>query len=172
MNRTNLMALPLLIAVLLGAGCNPSKPLPNTSDKVPAQNTDTEQVVPAPATTATDVTTSTQKDTIAPTQKPIKTASDTLPKGPITIYVGTGCPHCEKVEARAQETGMDKKLPIIFKEVFNNMDNAEEFMGVAKQCGLDLNNLGVPVMWDGKKCTLGDPDITKFIDLATLEYAK
>lgn len=161
------------MAALLAAGCNSNQPLPAASENAVPQNTDTQQVVTQPATSTPDVATSTQQATPPPTQKPTQATSEsTLPKGPITIYVGTGCPHCEKVEARAQETGMDKKLPIVFKEVFNDMDNAEEFMDVAKKCGMDLNNLGVPVMWDGKKCTLGDPDIIKFIDMATLEYAK
>ncbi len=163
----------LAIGVLFGAGCQTAKPT-NTTPEPKAPVVDTAQTQPSaqPTSTAPNATTTKADEPVAkPVVKPAAETSK-LPTGPVTVYVGQGCPHCVRVEARALETGMDKKIPVIFKEVFNDQDNAEEFMGIAKQCGLDVNNLGVPVMWDGAKCTEGEPDIIKFIDLSTQAYAK
>ena len=170
MKTRTILMLTMTLGVLFGAGCQKNTtPTPAAEIQNPAATTT--QTPSAEVATTTPTATTTEPATEKPTIKTTAT-SPQIPKGPVTIYTGQGCPHCARVELRAAETGMDKKIPIIFKEVFNDQANAEEFLGVAKTCGLDVDNLGVPVMWDGTKCTEGEPDIIKFIDLTTQAYAK
>jgi glutaredoxin len=105
------------------------------------------------------------------TSTPRSFQAPTPGKGQIMIYVGEGCPHCIIVESKVKNAMIDKKLPISFKEVFNDQDNAAELLGVAKSCGLPTAQLGVPVLWDGVSCYQGDQDILDYLDKRMKAYA-
>lgn len=48
----------------------------------------------------------------------------------LTLYIGKGCPYCEKVTSFLKEENLRDKVEI--KEVWNNKENHEELMEV---CG-------------------------------------
>lgn len=79
------------------------------------------------------------------------------------LFVGTGCPHCKIVEDYIQQNQIDSKLSIDQKEVFYNKDNQRLFEEKAKVCKLDLNNLGVPILWTGSACLEGDQLIIDYL---------
>jgi glutaredoxin len=87
-----------------------------------------------------------------------KTSSD---NGPILFY-SLSCPHCQNVEKYIQENNIKNKYSFSQLEVSANKQNREILGAKAKICGLDTQSLGVPFLWTGEKCLLGDTDIIDF----------
>jgi len=80
----------------------------------------------------------------------------------IILFYGDGCPHCALVEKYVAENGVAAKIPFVKKEVYYNDKNAEELAAKAKICGLPTDSIGVPFLWDGSNCFVGDQDIIDF----------
>jgi glutaredoxin len=80
----------------------------------------------------------------------------------IILYYGDGCPHCAIVEEYIKENKIQDKLSFIQKEVYYNQGNAKELEEKAKICGMPTDSIGVPFLWDGEKCLVGDADIINF----------
>jgi len=81
---------------------------------------------------------------------------------PIVFYFGETCPHCKIVEEFIEKNDVESKVKFSKKEVYNNKDNADEAVAKAALCGIDKKNLGVPFLWDGEKCYIGDEQIINF----------
>ena len=82
--------------------------------------------------------------------------------GGIILFYGDGCPHCAIVEEYVSENGIEAKVPFRKKEVYYSQQNSTELAEKAKACGLPTNSIGVPFLWDGAKCLVGDQDIIEF----------
>ena len=80
----------------------------------------------------------------------------------IIFFYGDGCPHCAKVEEYFKENNVQNKISFTQKEVYYNKNNASELASKAKICGLTTNSIGVPFLWTGKKCLIGDENIINF----------
>jgi len=80
----------------------------------------------------------------------------------IILFYGIGCPHCAKVEEFIKENQIEKTIPFVKKEIYFNRQNAKELEEKAKICEIPENEVGVPFLWDGEKCFLGDVDIINF----------
>jgi glutaredoxin len=81
----------------------------------------------------------------------------------IVFYYGINCPHCKIVEEFMAETNATQKLKIEQKEVWENKTNQAELISAAKICKLDLNNLGVPMVYYNGTCRSGDVDSIAFL---------
>ena len=80
----------------------------------------------------------------------------------IILFYGIGCPHCAKVEEFIKENQIEKTIPFVKKEIYFNRQNAKELEEKAKICEIPENEVGVPFLWDGEKCFLGEVDIINF----------
>jgi glutaredoxin len=82
----------------------------------------------------------------------------------IVLFYGIGCPHCAKVEEFINENKIKEKIAFEEKEVYFNKENAKQLIEVAKKCGFNENEIGVPFLWDGEnqKCIIGDKPIINF----------
>jgi glutaredoxin len=80
----------------------------------------------------------------------------------VTLFYGDGCPHCALVEEYVSQNGIEAKIPFTKKEVYYNRQNADELVAKAKICGYPTDSIGVPFLWDGSKCLVGDRDIIEF----------
>ncbi|MBU0722531.1 hypothetical protein KKA93_03705 [Patescibacteria group bacterium] len=80
----------------------------------------------------------------------------------IVLFYGDACPHCKIVEKYIEENNIKNKISFVQKEIYYNQSNAKELEAKAKICGLPTNSIGVPFLWDGKKCLIGDQDIINF----------
>jgi len=85
----------------------------------------------------------------------------------IVLFYGDGCPHCALVEKFVAENGIEAKVPYTKKEVYHNSQNADELAKKAKTCGMPTDSIGVPFLWDGSKCLVGDQDIIEFFKSKT-----
>jgi len=81
----------------------------------------------------------------------------------IILFYGDGCPHCAIVENFIAENKVKEKIPFEEKEVYYNQQNSEELAGKAKECDIPTNSIGVPFLWDGSTCLVGDQDIINFL---------
>jgi glutaredoxin len=80
----------------------------------------------------------------------------------IVYFYGDGCSFCAKVDEFVKENKVDEKVFFERKEAYNNKDNAAELLEKAGKCGLAQDEIGVPFLWDGSKCFVGDADIINF----------
>jgi glutaredoxin len=84
------------------------------------------------------------------------------PPSGIVYFYGDACPHCLNVEKFIEDNKIEDKVSFEKKEVFENEENAMELAGFAQKCRLSAANIGVPFLWDGSKCYVGDTDIINF----------
>lgn len=87
--------------------------------------------------------------------------------GKIILFYGDGCPHCALVEKYIEENKISSKIEIEKKEIYKNKQNANELKQQAKICGISTSSIGVPLLWNGVKCFVGDQDIISFFKSKT-----
>ncbi|MEI6596740.1 MAG: hypothetical protein WCL13_00820 [bacterium] len=98
-------------------------------------------------------------------QKP--TGNTAEEQSQITLFYGDGCPHCKIVEDYIKQNQIAIKISFAQKEVYSNQANSMELEAKAKICGLPANSIGVPLLFDGEKCFIGDQDIINFFKQKT-----
>lgn len=89
-------------------------------------------------------------------------AAPTTNPNDIVLFFGNTCPHCKIVEEFLQENKVDEKIKFYRKEVYDDKKNAEELTERAKTCGLNIQEIGVPFLWDGKNCFQGQVEVINF----------
>lgn len=82
----------------------------------------------------------------------------------IILFYGQGCPHCAIVEDYIRENNIKNKVSFEEKEVYYNQNNANDLAQKAKACGIPTDSIGVPFLWDGEKCYVGDQEIIDFFN--------
>lgn len=81
----------------------------------------------------------------------------------IIYFYGQGCPHCANVEKFFEENDIKSKIQFEEREIYSNKENANLLMLIArKKCNLSRDEIGVPFLWDGSKCLVGDQNIINF----------
>jgi len=95
------------------------------------------------------------------------TKEENQPVSQIILFYGDGCPHCAIVEEYIEKNRTKDKVSFAQKEVYYNQSNAKELEAKAKVCGLPTDSIGVPFLWDGEKCLIGDQDIINFFKQKT-----
>lgn len=92
-------------------------------------------------------------------------------KTDIILFYGTGCQYCGIVEEFLKEKEVEKKISFKNLEVYNNQGNATLLKAKARACDLNTNSIGVPFLWDGQDCLIGDKAIISFFEnkLATID---
>lgn len=81
----------------------------------------------------------------------------------IIFFYGQGCPHCVNVEKFLEENkSVEEKVKFEKLEVWKIKENAQLMTERAKICGLSEEDLGVPMLWNGSRCLIGDTDIIDF----------
>jgi hypothetical protein len=84
------------------------------------------------------------------------------PNGGMILFYGDGCPHCAIVDKFIADNKVDEKIKFTQKEVFRNQGNSRLMAQKAASCGLKADKIGVPLLWTGAACYMGDLDIIKF----------
>ena len=107
-----------------------------------------------------------KKETKAPTNTSttttVATIEGTLPSK-MTLFFSTTCPHCKVVEEYIAKNNTKAKIDFDEKEV-SNQDNVKQLLAAVQKCELSQENVGVPFLWTGSECLMGDKDITTFFD--------
>lgn len=85
---------------------------------------------------------------------------------PIFFY-GRECSHCKVVEGYIVQNKVEDKFKFSWGEVYHNKKNVEIFKEKFKQCGVaDENKMGVPMLFDGGKCYVGENEIIDYFKKA------
>ncbi|MDH4330216.1 MAG: hypothetical protein OEV93_01565 [Candidatus Moranbacteria bacterium] len=80
----------------------------------------------------------------------------------IIYFYGDGCPHCSDVLEFIAANDIENKVDFTKKEVWKNAQNNKELSEVAKRCGLDPRDIGVPFVSAGGRCYIGGPSVKNF----------
>jgi thiol-disulfide isomerase/thioredoxin len=80
----------------------------------------------------------------------------------IILFYGDTCPHCEKVEEYINNNGLENKVSFRRLEVFSNQANANLLGEKASACGIKTDTVGVPFLYDGSQCYIGDEEVMNF----------
>jgi glutaredoxin len=100
---------------------------------------------------------------------PVASSTAQSEKGALILYYGNGCPHCANVDKYIKDNAIESKISITHKEVYGDQQNAAELVQRAKSCGLPTDSVGVPFLWDGSKCLIGDVDIIDYLASTTAQ---
>lgn len=79
-----------------------------------------------------------------------------------TYFYGESCPHCANVDQFLKDKGLDKSLKMTRKEVYYNDFNAKDLAEQATDCDIETDQLGIPLLWDGRDCIIGDQPIIDY----------
>jgi len=79
----------------------------------------------------------------------------------IILFYSEYCPHCLVVKEYIQENKIEDKISFEMKD---SNQNTELLFEKANICGIDQDYVGVPFLFDGEKCFLGDKDIIDFFE--------
>lgn len=78
------------------------------------------------------------------------------------LFYSLSCPHCQNVEQYIETNKVKEKYSFDRLEVSKNQNNSAQLAAKARACGLDTQGIGVPFLWTGEKCLMGDVDIIEF----------
>lgn len=84
-----------------------------------------------------------------------------IPEG-IILFYGDGCSHCKTVDDFISQNNIEEKVSFSRLEVWYNEDNQNILTQVIQKCNIATNQVGVPFLYDGKKCLMGDADVINF----------
>ncbi len=95
-----------------------------------------------------------------------KKANTSPPSASIILFVGDGCPHCEKVEEYVKANDRLRSVPFETREVFNDKKNLRLMQNKIATCASGEEITGVPFLWadDGATCLVGDIDIINYFN--------
>ncbi len=82
----------------------------------------------------------------------------------VILFYGKECPHCQKLEKHLSAIKATEKIKFSQREVFHNKANANLMVEKAKQCKIEIKELGVPFLWANGRCYLGEIEVSKFFD--------
>ncbi len=92
----------------------------------------------------------------------------------IVLFYGEDCPHCKLVEDFITQNKVEEKVSFTRLEVpFGEktspqlVENAKVLLEKLNACGLKTEQVGIPFLWDGKTCIIGDQDIISFFSQKT-----
>jgi glutaredoxin-related protein len=88
------------------------------------------------------------------------TNSNNPSQNELTLFYGEGCPHCAIVEDYLKENPL--KFNLKQKEIYYNEANQKELAFLAKTCGLKDDKIGIPFLWTGSNCIIGDQPIINY----------
>ncbi len=78
------------------------------------------------------------------------------------LFYSLSCPHCQTVEQYISDNNVTEKYKFARLEISQNQKNSAKLIAQAKACGLDTQGVGVPFLWTGEECLMGDVDIIEF----------
>lgn len=80
----------------------------------------------------------------------------------IILFYSDDCFYCKNVEKYIEENKIEEKIEFERLEVQKNKNNAEILLEKANLCKIPNEEIGVPFLWDGKNCIVGEQPIIDF----------
>ncbi len=85
-------------------------------------------------------------------------------KDSIILFFHSECLYCAKVDDYLAANKVEAKVDFVRLNVLQSDYNRNELQDKAQLCGLEVETIGVPFLWDGpsKRCVIGYIDIIDF----------
>ena len=80
----------------------------------------------------------------------------------IIFFYSLTCPHCKVVEEYMAANNTEAKIKMAKKEISESKANADELVRKSAACGIEPEEMGVPLLWNEGKCLVGDKDIINY----------
>lgn len=80
----------------------------------------------------------------------------------LILFTRYDCPHCQNVENYIEQNGTREKIKFSEKEIHETA-NARLFFDAIKKCGIENEQAGVPMFYDGQTCYVGDENIIEYL---------
>lgn len=87
--------------------------------------------------------------------------AEPIPEG-ILLFYGEDCPHCKNVDEFIDQNNIEEKVDFSWFEVYYDENNQNILAQVIQKCSIPANQVGVPFLYDGKKCYMGDQPVIDF----------
>ena len=85
-----------------------------------------------------------------------------LAKEQVTLFWGVTCPYCHTVQEKIKEEEIKEKVDIEEIELQENKENLPKFQEKIKECNIDPQQAGIPMLFVDGKCYQGvDPIMEK-----------
>jgi len=85
-----------------------------------------------------------------------------LAKEQVTLFWGVTCPYCHTVNQKIEEEGIAQKVDIEEIELQENKENLSKFQEKIKECNINPQQAGIPMLFADGKCYQGvDPIMEK-----------
>lgn len=98
------------------------------------------------------------------TNKSIIGSNLQLAKNKIYYFFGNTCDHCQDLDKYLKEKKTSRKLKFEKLEVFENLDNKALMKQAVLDCKITEASVGVPFIYENKKCFIGIDEAKKFFD--------
>lgn len=83
-------------------------------------------------------------------------------KEQVTLFWGVTCPYCHTVKEKISEEKLDEKIDIVEIELQENKENLPKFEEKIKECNINPQQAGIPMLFVDGKCYQGvDPIMEK-----------
>lgn len=79
------------------------------------------------------------------------------------LFYSNYCPHCDNVADYIDENNIKDKFNFTELEVADNQTNAKILYEKAQECGINRNNIGVPLFFNNGTCLTGDTDVINYL---------
>ena len=97
-----------------------------------------------------------------PANQQLETSVNQLSESSIILFYGDGCSHCALVSRYIKDNNVQDRISFVQKEISHNKNNYRELMEKARICDPLASSVGIPFLWDGEKCVIGDTSIINF----------
>lgn len=84
-------------------------------------------------------------------------------KSDMIYYYGDENVYCKNIEKFMKDNKIESIITFAKKEVWHDGSNDMEMKERAKQCGLKPEKIGVPMIWSGGKCYVGQVEVQNFL---------
>lgn len=82
----------------------------------------------------------------------------------LILFYGEGCQYCSIVNNYINENDLEFKTQLQVKEIYFNEENSSEFDSKFSQCQPQPPFRGVPLLWHGGFCLMGEQEIVEYLE--------
>lgn len=82
----------------------------------------------------------------------------------LTLFYGDGCQYCTVVNNYIDQKNIENLTQLQVKEIYFNEENSSEFDSKFSQCQPQPPFRGVPLLWHGGFCIMGEQEIVDYLD--------
>ncbi len=81
----------------------------------------------------------------------------------LILFNGSGCEYCSIVDTFVEENDLEAKTPLQVKEIYFDDENLNEFDAKFNNCNPKPPFRGVPLLWHGGFCLMGEQEIVDYL---------